>query len=82
METDIEVQKRILAKHRKIHEDNSMEIGFGPEQAIHAAMSEYAEHRINIELNGCDFGNHDVIPMLGFDNVVVGEQCRECGKKM
>lgn len=28
---------------------------------------------------GCELGQHDVIPVMGFDNVVTGDQCRQCG---
>ena len=31
---------------------------------------------------GCRGGNHDVVPILGFENSIVGEMCRQCGKKI
>ena len=31
--------------------------------------------------NGCDVGNHDWIPEMGFDNAVLGDVCRVCGVK-
>lgn len=29
---------------------------------------------------GCNGGNHDIVPILGFENAIIGEQCRQCGK--
>lgn len=31
------------------------------------------------ELEPCDLYGHDWIPILGFDNVVLGDICRQCG---
>lgn len=36
---------------------------------------------VTISLDGCDFGNHDLVPDLGFENSVKGDVCRTCGKK-
>lgn len=30
---------------------------------------------------GCEGGNHDLVPTLGFENSIIGEQCRQCGQK-
>lgn len=29
---------------------------------------------------GCETGDHDPVPILGYENAVIGEQCRQCGK--
>lgn len=29
---------------------------------------------------GCKVGDHDIIPLLGYENSIVGDQCRQCGK--
>ena len=28
---------------------------------------------------GCGGGNHDPVPTLGYENAIIGEQCRVCG---
>lgn len=35
-----------------------------------------------VEERGCEFGEHDPIPLLGLENAVIGDQCRVCGKKL
>jgi len=30
---------------------------------------------------GCEAGDHDLVPVLGFENEITGEVCRQCGKK-
>lgn len=41
--------------------------------SLGVAMKEFEK------LRGCEGGNHDVIPILGFENSVIGETCRQCG---
>lgn len=37
---------------------------------------------VNIQLSGCEVGDHDIVPMLGHDNMIEGEVCRQCGIKI
>lgn len=34
---------------------------------------------VTIPLSGCEVGDHDIVPILGYENSIVGEQCRQCG---
>ncbi len=36
---------------------------------------------VTIQLAGCEVGQHDIIPMLGYENSIIGEQCRQCGEQ-
>ena len=35
---------------------------------------------IDIEF-GCLGGNHHIVPMLGYENSIIGEECLECGTR-
>lgn len=40
------------------------------------------EYELNGEIHKVEFETqHDLVPMLGFDNVVLGDICRVCNKK-
>ena len=34
------------------------------------------------ETHGCEAGDHDEVPILGYENAITGYQCRQCGKKL
>lgn len=34
-----------------------------------------------IPLAGCEVDDHDLVPILGYENAIIGEQCRQCGKE-
>jgi len=39
------------------------------------------KNEIMSNLYGCEGGNHDIVPMLGYENSFIGEECRQCGAK-
>lgn len=37
---------------------------------------------VEMPLAGCEAGDHDVVPILGYENSIQGETCRQCGIKI
>lgn len=35
---------------------------------------------VHIPLVGCEVGDHDLVPLLGYENIHEGEICRQCSK--
>lgn len=50
----------------------------------HSAASYTTQELHNLFLSsisyGCESGDHDLVPILGYENEITGEQCRQCGK--